>query len=80
MAGKYDASMEEIRTFVQRRCQLDQVLPATSNASPFNQIRQPQLTTLAPQNTNTQTQPNTEVKRKFEGQCCHYGIHGHKWA
>ena len=38
MAGKHDASMEEIRTFVQRRCQYAQLIPNTTSAQPFNQI------------------------------------------
>ena len=36
MAGKHDASMEEIRTFVQRRCQYAQLIPNTTSAKPFN--------------------------------------------
>ena len=61
MAGKHDASMDEIRTFVQRSCRCAQMLPATSNAQSFNKISQPKLTTLAPRNTNTQTQPNRNL-------------------
>ena len=37
MAGKHDAAMDEIRTFVQRRCQYAQLLPSTLNVQPFNQ-------------------------------------------
>ena len=42
MAGKHDATMEEIRKFVQRRCQYAQLLPNTTNAQPFNQMSAPQ--------------------------------------
>ena len=80
MAAEHNDTMEQIPTFVQRRCQYAQLQPATSNAHSFNRINQPQPPTLAPQNTNTQTQPNREVKRKFDRQCSHCGIHGHKWA
>ena len=80
MAGKHDASMEEIRIFVQRRCQYAQLIPNTTNAQPFNQISAPQPNVTTPQTSNVQTQQPRETKRKFDGQCRHCGIHGHKWA
>ena len=80
MAGKHDASMEEIRTFVQRRCQYAQLIPNTTSAQPFNQISAPRPNVAAPQTSNAQPQQNRETKRKFNGQCRHCGIHGHKWA
>ena len=80
MAGKHDASMEEIRTFVQRRFQYAQLIPNTTNAQPFNQISAPQPNVTTPQTSNVQTQQSRETKRKFDGQCRHCGIHGHKWA
>ena len=79
MAGKHDASMEEIRTFVQRRCQYAQLIPSTT-AQPFNQISAPQPNVAVPQSSNSQPTQNRETKRKFDGQCRHCGITGHKWA
>ena len=79
MAGKHDASMEELRTFVQRRCQYAQLIPNTT-AQPFNQISAPQPNVAAPQSSNSQPTQNRETKRKFDGQCRHCGITGHKWA
>ena len=80
MAGKHDASMKEIRTFVQRRCQYAQLIPNTTNAQPFNQISAPQTNATAPQSSTSQPTQNRETKRKFDGQCRHCGITGHKWA
>ena len=80
MAGKHDTTMEEIRTFVQRRCQYAKLLPNTTNAQPFNQISAPQPNAATPQTSTAQPQQNRETKRKFDGQCSHCGIHGHKWA
>ena len=79
-AGKHDASMEKIRTFVLRTCQYAQLLSTNSSAQPFNQMSAPQPPTTAPQNSQSQPQQNKETKRKFDGQCRHCGIHGHKWA
>ena len=53
MAGKHDASMEEIRTFVQRRCQYAQLIPNTT-PQPFNQISAPQHNAAEPQSSNSQ--------------------------
>ena len=80
MAGKHDATMEEIRTFVQRRSQYAQLLQNTTNAQPFNQIRAPQPNAATPPTSIVQPQQNRETKRKFDGQCRHCGIHGHKWV
>ena len=80
MAGKHDASMEEIRTFVQRRCQYAQLIPNTTSAQPFNQISAPQANAATPPTSTAQPQQTRETKRKFDGQCRHCGIHGHKWA
>ena len=80
IAGKHDASMEEIRTFVQRRCQYAHLLPTNSSAQPFNQMSAPQPPAAAPQNSQSQLQQNREKKRNFDDQCRHCGIHGHKWA
>ena len=80
MAGKHDASMEDIRTFVQCRCQYAQLLPTNSSTQPFKQMSAPQPAATAPQNAQSQPQQNMETKRKFDGQCRHCGIHGHKWA
>ena len=80
MAGKHDPSMEEIRTFVQRRCQYAQLIPNTTSAQPFNQITAPQPNAATPPTSTAQPQEIRETKRKFDGQCRHCGIHGHKWA
>ena len=80
MAGKHDASMEEIRTFVQRRCQYAQLIPNTTSAQPFNQISAPQPNAATPPTSTAQPQQTRETKRKFDVQCRHCGIHGHKWA
>ena len=56
MAGKHDASMEKIRTFVQRRCQYAQLIPNTTSAQPFNQLSAPQPNVATPQTSNVQTQ------------------------
>ena len=79
MAGKHNASMEEIRTFVQRRCQYAQLIPTTT-PQPVNQISAPPPNAAAPQSSNSQPPQNRETKRKFDGQCRHCGITGHKWA
>ena len=80
MAGKHEASMEEIRTFVQRRCQYAQLIPNTTSAQPFNQISAPQPNAATPPTSTAQPQQTRETKRKFDRQCRHCGIHGHKWA
>ena len=80
MAEKHDATIEEIRTFVQRRCQYAQLLPNTTNAQPFNEISAPQPNAATSQTSTAQPQQNRETKRTFDGQCRHCGIHGHKWA
>ena len=80
MVGKHDATMEEIRTFVQRRCQYAQLLPTTSSAQPFDQICAPQPHMATLQCFNSQPQQNRKNKRKFDGRCRHCGIHGHKYA
>ena len=80
MAGKHDATMVEIRTFVQRRCQYAQLLPNTTNAQPFNQMSAPQPNAATPQASTAQPQQNRETKRKFDGQCRHCGIHRHRWV
>ena len=83
MAGKHDAKVEEIKTFVQRRCQYAQLLPGTSDMQPLNQIYnyQPkqQSAQPAPNNNTTEKTAKREVKRRFEGNCRYCNILGHKW-
>ena len=38
MAGKHDATIDEIKTFVQRRCQYAQLIPGTSCLQHLNQM------------------------------------------
>ena len=65
MAGKHRATMEEFRTFVQRRCQNAQLLPTTSSAQPFNQISAPQPHIATSQSSNSHPQQNWENKRSL---------------
>ena len=51
MAGKHDATSEEIKTFVQRRCQYAQLLPTPAGMQPLNNIQN----YPAKQQTNQQT-------------------------
>ena len=39
MAGKHDATSEEIKTFVQRRCQYAQLIPNNAGMQPLNNIQ-----------------------------------------
>ena len=80
MAGKHDVTMEEIRTFVKRRCQYAKLLPTTCSAQPFNQFSAPQPHLATSWYSNSQPQQNRENKTKFDGQFRHCGKHGHKWA
>ena len=83
MAGKHDAKVEEIKTFVQRRCQYAQLLPGTSDMQPFNQVYNYQSkqnnAQPAPNHNNTEKNATREVKRRFEGNCRYCNILGHKW-
>ena len=54
MAGKHDDKVEEIKTFVQRRCQYAQLLPGTSDMQPLNQVYNYQ-----PKQQNAQPAPTT---------------------
>ena len=62
MAGKHDATMEEIRTFVQRRCQYAQLLPNTTSAQPFNQMSAPQSNAATPPTSTAQPQKTGRQK------------------
>ena len=83
MAGKHDAKVEEIKTFVQHRCQYAQLLPGTSDMHPLNQVYnyQPKQNNAQPAHNpnNTEKNPTREVKRRFEGNCRYCNILGHKW-
>ena len=83
MASKHDAKVEEIKTFVQRRCQYAQLLPGTSDMQPLNQVYnyQPiqQNAQPAPNHNNTEKNATREVKRRFEGNYRYCNILGHKW-
>ena len=83
MAGKHDAKVEEIKTFVQRRCQYAQLLPVTSDMQLFNQLYNYQSkqnnAQPAPNHNNTEKNAIREVKRRFEGNCRYCNILGHKW-
>ena len=83
MGGTYDATIEEIKTFVQRRCQFAQIIQGTSGTQPLNQMynyrERQQGNQLTPANNNT-GKPTTskEVKRKFEGNFRYCNIVGRK--
>ena len=80
IAGKHDASIEDIKTFVQRRCQYAQLLPNQQLLQPFNQVIQTQE---APSKPVVQKRSETErpiTKKKFDGTCRYCAIYGHKWA
>ena len=83
MAGKHDAKVEEIKTFVQRRCQYARVLSGTSDMQPLNQVYNYQSkqnnAQPAPNHNNTEKNATREVKRRFEGNCRYCNILGHKW-
>ena len=87
IAGKHDAKLEEIKTFVQRRCQYAQLLPQQAIPQPFNQIAATppvQPTEKRPRSHSTHDNNNAPPaqvqKKKFDGYCNHCGIYGHKWA
>ena len=82
-AGKHDATVEEIKTFVHRRCQFAQLIPCTSGMQPLNQAfnyqERPQTNQPASTNNNSgKTKTNKEVKRKFLRNCRYCNIAGHK--
>ena len=85
MAGKHDATSEEIKTFVQRRCQYAQLLPNNAGMQPLNNIQnypakqQTNQQTTSTSNNTAKPNANKEVKRKFEGNCRYCNIVGHKW-
>ena len=62
MAGKHDATMEEIRTFEQRRCQYAQLLSNTTSAQPFNQMSAPHP--MQPHLRHQPPNPNKTGRRK----------------
>ena len=84
MAGKHDVTSEEIKTFVQRRCQYAQLLPTPAGMQPLNNIQNYPAKQPTNQQTTATSNPgkptaNKEVKRKFEGNCRYCNIVGHKW-
>ena len=83
MAGKHDATVEEIKTFVQRRCRYAQLFSGTSGMQLLNQAfnYQPkQQNTQPASNHNNADKTNTTkaVKRRFHGICRYCNIPGHK--
>ena len=84
-AGKQDASNEDIKVFVQRRCQYAQLMLNNSTMQPVNQINQPvEPKPIPPYHKQTESNhnpiQNKETKKRFDGNCHHYQIYGHKWA
>ena len=61
VVGKHDASIDVIKTFVQRRYKCAQLMPATSNTQPFNQIGVQQCSNQTTSSTNRQRQSSREI-------------------
>ena len=79
-AGKHDASIEEKKTFVQRRCQYAQLLPNQQLLQPFNLAVQTQEAPSKPVIQKQIEADRPPVKKKFDGNCRYCAIYGHKWA
>ena len=76
MANKEDSSPEEIKTYLLRKYQYQNVLQqTTSTYQPFNQMSD--NTTTREFTRSDQAQPKTETKR-FEGKCFYCGKQGHR--
>ena len=76
MANKEDSSPEEIKTYLLRKYQYQNVLQqTTSTYQTFNQMSD--NTTKREFTRSDQAQPKTETKR-FEGQCFYCGKQGHR--
>ena len=76
MANKEDSSPEEIKTYLLRKYQYQNVLQqTTSTYQPFNQMSD--NTTKREFTRYDQAQPKTETKR-FEGKCFYCGKQGHR--
>ena len=76
MANKEDSSPEEIKTYLLRKYQYQNVLQqTTSTYQPFNQMSD--NTTKREFTRSDQAQPKTETKR-FEGKCFYCGKQGHR--
>ena len=83
MASKHDATVEGIKTFVQRRCQYAQLIHGTSAMQPLNQAynyqaRQQGNQPASANNRSGKSISAKEVKRKFEGSR-YCNILGRKW-
>ena len=79
-----NATIEETKTFVQRRCQNAQLIPGTSGMQSLNQVyNYPERQQgKEPTQTNNSTRKATvtkEVKRKFGGNCRYCYFIGHRW-
>ena len=76
MANKEDSSPEEIKTYLLRKYQYQNVLQqTTSTYQPFNQMSD--NTTKRELTRSDKAQHKTETKR-FEGKCFYYGKQGHR--
>ena len=76
MANKEDSSPEEIKTYLLRKYQYQNVLQqTTSTYQPFNQMSD--NTTKREFTRSDQAPPKTETKR-FEGKCFYCGKQGHR--
>ena len=76
MANKEDSSPEEIKTYLLRKYQYQNVIQqSTSTYQPFNQMSD--NNTKKEFTRSDQSQPKTETKR-FEGKCFYCGKQGHR--
>ena len=80
MANKEDSSPEDIKTYLQRKYQYQQVLTAPPPVQPFNQITTGGY--VPPTNNQQQSQPKQhpeqQPQKKFEGKCFYCGKMGHR--
>ena len=83
MANKEDSTPEEIKLYLQRKYQYQQILTPNNPATvqPFNQMSAPTYTQNKPGPQQQQTtEPNADKPpfRKFEGKCFYCGKMGHR--
>ena len=78
LAGKQNASIDEIKSFITRQCQYEQYL-APTQLQPFNQAStsQPATENEPQQPRQTEQQPPRQ-RYKFNGECHYCGKIGHK--
>ena len=84
-AGKADATVDEIKTFIQRRFQYQQLMPQ-KQAHPFNEVSTNQTQQQYQPRQKTNERPHYEKRdrtvsqerQRFDGDCFYCGKRGHK--